>query len=70
LSIFAFRVFNYIALPEEAQRYTTELWNIIANGKLKVKIHKEYSFTVEGVQQSHKDIVGRGTVGKLLIKVA
>ena len=65
-----FRVFNYITTPEESHKYTTGLWDLISQEKLKIKIHDEYPFTLEGVQQTHRDIVGRGTVGKLVVKVA
>jgi len=63
-------VFNYIATPEESTKYLKELWDLVSQGKLNVKIHKEYPFTLEGVQSTHRDIVGRSTVGKLILKIA
>ena len=64
------RVFNYVATPEEVYKYTSELWNLITQGTVNIKIFKEYPFTVEGIRQSHLDIVSRSTVGKLIVKVA
>lgn len=64
------RLFNYLVTQEEVQKYTSELWDLIAAGKLKVNIFKEYPFTEEGVRATHDDIVGRNTIGKLLVKVA
>lgn len=71
LPIFSlFRVFNYVETPEENHKYTTELWDLIAQGKLKINIFKEYPFTLEGIRQTHLDIVSHSTVGKLIVKVA
>lgn len=62
-------VFNYIYTPEEAQRYTDELFALVEGG-VQVKVHKIYPFSAEGVQQAQRDITGRGTVGKLIIGVS
>ncbi|KAF8582155.1 NAD-P-binding protein [Ramaria rubella] len=62
-------VFNYTATPEENHKYITELWDLILKGTLNIKIHKDYPFTLDGIKQTHEDIVGRSTVGKLLVKV-
>ena len=61
---------NYIYTPEESRRYTAELCRLIADGTLKIRIHAEYPFTAEGVQQAQKDLVGGKTIGKVIIKVA
>ncbi len=61
---------NYVYTPEEGRTYSTELWRLIADGTLKIRIHAEYPFTAEGVQQAQKDLVGGKTVGKLVHKVA
>ncbi len=61
---------NYVYTPEEGRRYSTELFKLIADGSLKVRIHAEYPFTAEGVQQAQKDLTGGKTVGKLIIKIA
>lgn len=63
-------LFSYLVTQEEVQKYTSELWDLIGAGKVKVNIFKEYPFTEEGVRATHDDIVGRNTVGKLLLKVA
>jgi len=59
-----------VTTPEEAYYYGTELFKIVESGELKINIHKEYPFTVEGVKQAQEDLVTGKTVGKLLIKVA
>ncbi|KAI9063529.1 NAD-P-binding protein [Trametes sanguinea] len=61
---------NYVYTPEEGRRYSTELFDLIAKGELKIRIHAEYPFTAEGVQQAQKDLTGGKTVGKLIVKVA
>jgi len=60
---------NYLATPEEVEYYYKEMWSLIASGTVKFQFHKEYPFTVDGVRASQTDITGRGTVGKLVIKV-
>jgi NADPH:quinone reductase len=62
-------VFNYVATPEEVHKYTTELWGLIAQGTVNIKIFKEYPFSLEGIRQSHLDIASHSTVGKLVVKV-
>ncbi|KAG8868306.1 hypothetical protein FRB97_002558, partial [Tulasnella sp. 331] len=64
------RVFGYITTPEETKHYQDELLSLLVQGAFKTKIHKDYPFTAEGVQQAQKDITSRGTIGKLLVNVA
>jgi NADPH:quinone reductase len=64
------RLDNYIYTPDELLDYSNKLFDMIASGAVKVTIHKEYAFSAEGVQQSQRDITGRATVGKLVIKIA
>ncbi|KAG8969737.1 hypothetical protein FRC03_001082 [Tulasnella sp. 419] len=61
---------NYIYTGEESRRYGAEFFELLSKGSVKVTIFKEYPFTAEGVKQSQIDITSRGTVGKLLVKVA
>ncbi|KAI0635278.1 NAD-P-binding protein [Trametes polyzona] len=61
---------NYVYTPEEGRRYSTELFKLIANGDLKIRIHQEYPFTAEGVQQAQQDLTGGKTVGKLIVEVS
>jgi len=61
---------KYLFTPEEHQYYLDELFKLVAEGQLKILIHKEYPFTAEGVQQAEKDLTGGKTVGKLLINIA
>ncbi|KAJ7070687.1 NAD-P-binding protein [Mycena amicta] len=60
---------NYAQTPSELYHYTTELWNVIGAGGLKVKIHGEYPFTAEGSKDAEKDLTMGVTTGKLLVKV-
>jgi len=60
---------NYIATPEELYSYSKEYLALIADG-VKVPIHQEYPFSAEGVAQAQIDLTGRGTSGKLLVKIA
>lgn len=64
------RLWNYVTEPSEFHEYTTELFELIQSGKLDIAIHDEYPFTTEGIRQTQIDITGRGTSGKLVVKVA
>ncbi len=64
------RAMIYAEDPKEARKWFDEVFRLVANGTLKMRIHKEYPFTAEGVQQSQKDMVNGTSVGKLLIKIA
>ncbi|RPD63745.1 NAD-P-binding protein [Lentinus tigrinus ALCF2SS1-6] len=55
--------------PKEALKWYNEVWRLVANGTLKMRIH-EYPFTAEGVKASQEEMASRKSVGKLLIKVA
>jgi len=59
-------LFNYIATQSEFDYYTSELFRLLESGTLKVQIHKIYP--LEDVAQAHKDLEGRKTTGKLLLK--
>jgi len=61
---------NYIVTAEEGFHYSAELFKLIADGTLKINVHKEYPFTAEGVAESQKDLTGGKTAGKLVIKIA
>ncbi len=60
------RLFGYIETEEEWRGYCDELFALVGEGKVKVKIHQEYD--IKDVRQAHIDIEGRGTTGKLLLK--
>ncbi|QRV80048.1 Zinc-binding dehydrogenase [Ceratobasidium sp. AG-Ba] len=61
---------NYTTEPSEFHHYSSELLKLIKDGKLDIAIHAEYPFTTEGVRQTQTDITGRGTSGKLVLKVS
>ncbi|KAL7275247.1 NADPH:quinone reductase [Rhizina undulata] len=60
-------VFGYIATTKEFDQYTEEMFNLIAHGKVDVKIHEICSFKV--VTRAMKNIGSRKTTGKLLLKL-
>lgn len=60
-------LFNYLTTRRESTTYTEELFQMIADGKLDIKIHKVYP--LEDVKQAHLDLEGRKTMGKLLLKI-
>jgi len=60
---------NYVFTPEEAAHYGKEVFDLIKNNELKIRIFKEYSFTAEDVQNAQRDLTSGKTTGKLLIKV-
>ncbi|KAK5103555.1 NADPH:quinone reductase [Lithohypha guttulata] len=59
---------QYIVTREELEFYTKLLFSYLKDGKLKVNIHKIYD--LRDVQQAHKDLEGRLTTGKLLLKTS
>ncbi|KAL3427224.1 quinone oxidoreductase [Phlyctema vagabunda] len=60
------RLDNYIHTREEFETYTNELFDFIIKDKFDVRIHKTYP--LEDVITAHKDLEGRVTTGKLLLK--
>ncbi|CEL63635.1 hypothetical protein RSOLAG1IB_10913 [Rhizoctonia solani AG-1 IB] len=61
---------NYLTEPAEFHQYSSELLELIKSGKLNIAVHAEYPFTTEGIRQTQIDITGRGTSGKLLVKIS
>src|SRR5689334_18373521 len=56
---------HYIATREELEQRSTDVFNMIASGKLKLRIGHTYK--LEQVQQAHKDLEARKTTGKVLL---
>jgi len=59
---------QYVVTREEYEHYSNLLFDYLKEGKLTVNIHKVYDMTE--VEQAHKDLEGRSTSGKLLIKTS
>lgn len=59
---------NYAATREELEWRASEVLGAIAAGTLKIHIEKTYAFTQAA--QSHRDLEGRKTTGKLLFSPA
>jgi NADPH2:quinone reductase len=56
---------HYVALREELEQRSGEVFAMIAAGKLKLRISQTYK--LEEVQQAHRDLEGRKTTGKILL---
>ncbi|KAL2828392.1 hypothetical protein BDW59DRAFT_159595 [Aspergillus cavernicola] len=59
---------NYIARAGRMELYGTEALDLVAKGKWVVHKHDRV-YSLEDVERAHRDLEGRGTVGKLLIKL-
>ncbi|KAK5059804.1 hypothetical protein LTR84_009687 [Exophiala bonariae] len=67
VSIMRSTLMNYIVTREELEFYANGVLDLIKAGKLNIKIHKVYPLS-EAVT-AHKDLEGRRTTGKLLLKL-
>ena len=56
---------HHIASHEELQQRASDVLNMIASGKLKLRI--EHLYALKEAQQAHRDLEGRKTTGKLLL---
>lgn len=61
---------NYVATAQEFDSNCKELFDLIAKGIVKIKLHEEYEFSAEGIRKAQEDITGRKTTGKLIVKIA
>ncbi|KAK9767002.1 hypothetical protein K7432_003514 [Basidiobolus ranarum] len=59
-------LFNYIVTKEEFQPLVDELFDLIGNKKLNIKIFQTYP--LKDAAQAHQDLEGRKTTGKLILK--
>ncbi|RAH44465.1 quinone oxidoreductase family protein [Aspergillus brunneoviolaceus CBS 621.78] len=60
------QLFGYIETREEFEFYVNELFSLLQSNKLKARVHKVYP--LEDVAEAHRDLEGRKTTGKLLLK--
>jgi len=67
LKILRPRLYGYIATTEEYEQYVNELFTFVKSGQVKINIYKTYS--LENYPDAAKDIEGRHSTGKLLIKL-
>jgi NADPH2:quinone reductase len=58
-------LFHYIATRPELEQRSSDVFNLIIAGKLKLRIGHVYK--LEEVQQAHRDLEGRKTTGKILL---
>ncbi|KAL0634368.1 NADPH:quinone reductase [Maublancomyces gigas] len=61
------QLFGYIVTREEFESYAGEILELIAAGKVNVKIHEVYPLA--DVARAQTDIESRGTTGKLILKI-
>lgn len=66
VSIMRATLMNYIVTREELEYYANGVLDLIKAGKLNIRIHKVYS--LKDAAEAHKDLEGRRTTGKLLLK--
>lgn len=57
---------DFVADPAELRARYRDLLDWASQGRLKVRVHAEYP--LEDAAQAHRDLSGRGTVGKLLLR--
>ena len=57
---------HYTATRDELEWRANDVLQMIVRGELKLRIHKVYP--LEDAQQAHRDLEGRKTTGKLLLK--
>jgi NADPH2:quinone reductase len=60
-------VYGYLVTKEEKEKWWGELFQLMAEKKLKLKIFKLYE--LENAKDAHADLEDRKTVGKLLLKI-
>lgn len=58
-------LFNYIAKASDRARGARELFEVVANGRVKVMIGQSYSLS--NAAQAHRDLEGRRTTGSTLL---
>jgi NADPH2:quinone reductase len=61
------KLFPYLETREEKEKWFNELFQLLADDKLKLKVHKTYK--LEDAQSAHIDIQSRKTTGKLLLEL-
>ncbi|KAI9139529.1 quinone oxidoreductase [Paraphysoderma sedebokerense] len=59
-------LFNSLENRQEFEELCKELFELIENNVIHIKVHKVYE--LDQVKQAHLDLVGRKTTGKLLVK--
>ena len=58
---------NYIATRKDLEWRSGEILDLVGSGKLKVRIH--HSYPLADAAQAHRDLEGRKTTGKVLLKI-
>ena len=58
---------GFVAKREDLERNTTQLFDLVREKKLNVRVHEVYPLA--DVARAHTDIESRKTTGKLLLKL-
>ena len=58
---------NYTATREDLEWRSKEILDLVGGGQLKVRVH--HSYPLADAAQAHRDLEGRKTTGKLLLKI-
>jgi NADPH2:quinone reductase len=58
---------GFVAKREDLERNTTQLFNLVREKKLNVRVHEVYPLA--DAARAHTDIESRKTTGKLLLKL-
>ncbi|PHH68751.1 hypothetical protein CDD82_303 [Ophiocordyceps australis] len=58
-------LFGYVSTRQELEKYSSDLFNLLAQGKVTVAIHEIYP--LKDAARAHQDIESRKTTGKLLL---
>ncbi len=58
---------GYIGTRKELEHWANRVLALVKDGKLKINVHKIYQ--LRDVAQAHRDLEGRRTIGKLLVKL-
>ena len=58
-------LFNYLVTREEFEGYSSELFDLLKNDKIDVRIHETYPLS--DIKRAHEDLQGRKSTGKLLL---
>ncbi|PWN25563.1 NAD(P)-binding protein [Jaminaea rosea] len=61
---------NTVGTQEEMERYSAEVFGLLEKGILRPYVDGEYELSADSLRKAHEHAKGRGSRGKLLLKVA
>lgn len=60
---------NTVGTQEEMEKYSAEVFDLLAKGILKPHVDSEYELTADSLRKAHEHQSGRGSSGKLILKI-